>query len=162
MANDKNDQILYIITLLLKEEFKSLNKENKDFLTVNRCGTIFEEFKKKREVKFFFKTIILDIIKQLESPSNIDIEFDPIKIKEKLNKSNIDDRYFKNNIDKDKSKLIDDDIFKNFNINQLNEKSLEYKDNDMKVFIQKLIKDHSSSSSSKIFNENILDKINEE
>ena len=160
ISNDKNDQILYIITLLLKEEFKSLNKIDSNFLSDSRCGIIFEEFKKKKEVKLFFKTIILDIIKKLENLYNVDIEFDPETIKEKLNESNNDDGYFKNNIDNNKSKLIDNYIFTSFCIDQLNEKLLEYKDNDMKDFIQKIIKDCSSSS--ECFENIFLNKIYDE
>ena len=45
--NHKDDQLIYIITLLLKEEFKSL-KSIKNYYFSDRCGMILEELSKKK------------------------------------------------------------------------------------------------------------------
>ena len=87
--NHKDEQLIYIITLLLKEELKSLNKINNSFLSSNRIGIILEELGKKKEMKLFFKIIFLEIIKKIENDySNMDISFEPSKIKKILEKFN--------------------------------------------------------------------------
>ena len=90
----KDDQLLYIITLLLKEEIKSLKNINNSFFSDKRCGMILEELNQKKEVKSFFKIIILEIIKKLENTySSEDILLFPNQIKKKLEeKSNIEKR----------------------------------------------------------------------
>jgi hypothetical protein len=90
----KDDQLLYIITLLLKEEIKSLKNINNSFFSDKRCGMILEELNQKKEVKSFFKVIILEIIKKLEiTYSTEDILLFPNQIKKKFQeKSNIEKR----------------------------------------------------------------------
>ena len=89
--NHKDEQLLYIITLLLKEEIKSLKNINNSFFADKRCGMVLEELNQKKEVKSFFKIIILEIIKKLENTySTEDILLFPEKIKKKIEeKSNI-------------------------------------------------------------------------
>ena len=131
--NINNDvQIIYIITLILKKEIKNLNNNE------TCCGTILKELSKKKELKFFFKTIFFDIFKKLEtSYSSIDLNLNIEEI-EKI----IEVKNFKNN------KIIDDkiqvELVKNNYINK--EMSLEALNNilekcqtgEMKFFIDKL------------------------
>ena len=131
--NINNDvQIIYIITLILKKEIKNLNNNE------TCCGTILKELSKKKELKFFFKTIFFDIFKKLEtSYSSIDLNLN-IEDIEKI----IEIKNFKNN------KIIDDkiqvELVKNNYINK--EMSLEALNNilekcqtgEMKFFIDKL------------------------
>ena len=129
--NINNDvQIIYIITLILKKEIKNLNNNE------TCCGTILKELSKKKELKFFFKTIFFDIFKKLEtSYSSIDLNLN-IEDIEKI----IEIKNFKNN------KIIDDkiqvELVKNNYINK--EMSLEALNNilekcqtgEMKFFIE--------------------------
>ena len=83
----KDEQLIYIITLLLKEEIKSLKNINNSFFSDKRCGIILEELNKKKEVKSFFKIIILDIFKKLENTySSEDILLNPKQIKKNWKK----------------------------------------------------------------------------
>ena len=178
--NHRDDQLIYIITLLLKEEINSLTTVDNTFFMEKPCGILLEELNKKKEVKSFFKPIVLEIIKKLETKySSTNIVLDPIAIKNKIesnleiskkinNKENYDfnknklDNYFLNKINKENIKLVNDKI-KNIPINQeeLNKKLLEYKDEDMKEFLEKLIKE-CSSSPNKYVNESLLEKLKNE
>ena len=81
----KDDQLIYIIFLLLKEDINSLNDINSSFNLGKRAPILFDELNKKNEVKFFFKTIILDAIKKLESTySSTNVIFEPGMIKQKI------------------------------------------------------------------------------
>ena len=185
--NHKDEQLIYIVTLLLKEEIKSLKYINNSFFTDKRCGMILEELNKKKEVKSFFKIIILDIIKKLENTySTEDILFNPKDIKKKIeeNKKNEKeqekDNKKENKKEKTEDKVInkknenisqefetiglqrDNYIFINLNINELNKKVSECKDKEMKDFLQKIIKGFKLSPN-KYVNEALKNQIyNEE
>ena len=80
------DQLLYIITLLLKEEINNLNDDN-EFLNNTPCGYILEELLYKKEVKLFFKNIIINIMKDIEKMySANDIIFNPKEISDIITK----------------------------------------------------------------------------
>ena len=128
------EQIIYIITLLLKKEINNLN--NNDL----RCRIILEEFYKKSEVKFYFKTIFFDIFKKLQntfSSNDLNLYIDKIKedvIENKLENNDIID-------DKNKIEIIKNNyINKEINSELLNElmKKYENENDEMKLFIEKL------------------------
>ena len=165
--NHKDEQLIYIITLLLKEEIKSLTNINNSFFSDKRCGIILEELNKKKEVKSFFKVIILEIIKKLENIYSMeDILLDPKQISKKideyvnLEKNEKEKKDCKNekNIKEKNSKeynnfeilekiefKINNDIFLDFDEQKLNQKLSECKDKDMKDFIGKIISDFKLS-----------------
>ena len=87
--------LLFLITLLLKEEIanfsdKKIKEPNKlldIFLKDSPCSFILEQFNKKKDVQIFFKTILLNIIEDLElSSSNKEMIFDLNKIEENIQK----------------------------------------------------------------------------
>ena len=65
--NSKDEQIVYIITLLLKEEIKALKKEDDSFLNDTRCSIVLEQFFEKKEIRFYLKSIIFEIFKKMET-----------------------------------------------------------------------------------------------
>ena len=169
----KDEQLIYIISLLLKDEINSLYEIN-NFQNKTISEIIFGELNKKKEVKLFFKNIILDIIKKLESDySLVNISFEPEEIKQRLEKLNIlkfDDNFKKDyrnflnkkvktfnvNDNKEKLKLVNDKYINlPFNKNELNKKLLEFKDKKMKDFINSIIIE-CSSSPDKYLNNNIF------
>ena len=81
--NSKEEQLIYIIYILLKKEISNLKDPNTNlskFLDNTICSYIFEEFLTKKEVQSFFKSIIIDIIKSLEETSNkIEFNFSSIE-----------------------------------------------------------------------------------
>ena len=150
--NHKDEQLLYIITLLLKEEIKSLTTINNSFFSDKRCGIILEELNKKKEVKSFFKVIILEIIKKLENIySTEDILFNPKQIKKKL-EDDLKNEKGKKEDDSNEVKNIEKKEFKKsncisevFDEEKLNEKLLKCKDKEMKDFLKKIISNFKTS-----------------
>lgn len=162
--NHKDDQLIYIFSLLLKEELKSLNDLNAPLIKETKCGVFFEEFNKKKEVRIFFKNILLDIVKKLESTySYLNISFDPKEINEELNNSllyketedlkknceymlNKIKSNFNLNQNEEKVKLIIEKYINlPFNEEKLNQKLKEYDNKEMQDFIQMLIFKYKSS-----------------
>ena len=138
--NHREEQLIYIVSLLLKEEINSLKNINSISLEEKGCWYILGEFKKKKDVQFFFKNIFLDIIKKLESQySSENIELGLSKIKKLIieNKDNdnindnINDKKNDEKIKSINSKYIDKEV----NINGLNKILSEYKSEEMKDFI---------------------------
>ena len=82
----KDEPLIYIISILLKNEINSLKNKNSSLLSENeRCGIILKEFRKKKEVKFFFKKIIHNMIKEMETKySSEDIILETNDISEKI------------------------------------------------------------------------------
>ena len=140
--NNKEEQLIYIIYILLKKEINDLNEPNKNlsnFLEMTTCKYIFDEFLTKKEVQSFFKSIIIDIIKSLEETSSI-IYFDfnkinyQIKILElKYEKGEIEDI---NIIDKEKIDIFNKKYYYSLKKEDI-ETILNYKDNNMKDFLRK-------------------------
>ena len=92
--NKKEGQLLYIITLLLKEELNNMNINDsnniinnieKEFLNNSPCSYIFEQLFYKNEIQSFFKTIVIDIIDELEiSYPSQEIVFNPSLIRDSI------------------------------------------------------------------------------
>ena len=162
--NHKDDQLIYIFTLLLKEEIKSLNDLNEPLMKETKCGVFFEEFNKKNEVKAFFKNILFDIVQKVESTySYLNIGFDPNEINDELNKillyketddlqKNCDNMLnkiksnFNQSENEEKFNLIKEKYINlPFNEEQLNKKLEEYENEEMRDFIQSLIIKYKSS-----------------
>jgi hypothetical protein len=83
LNHHNEDQLIYIITLILKEEINSLKNIDSSFLNETCAGIILKELNKKKEVKIFFKNILFEIIKKLEYSSE-KIIFSPAAITEDI------------------------------------------------------------------------------
>ena len=93
--NSKEEQLLIIFTLQLKREINKsfVNNSNNDinnslyttFLNETPVSFMFEELFYKKEILYFFKPIIIDLIKELESgyPCQA-MEFNPILIRDSI------------------------------------------------------------------------------
>ena len=168
--NHKDEQLIYIIAILLKEEINSLKSIDNFFFSDNRSGIILEELNKKKEMKLFFKTVVLEIIKKMENDyANSDIIFNPSKIKVKLQElnNNENEQNLKDNNDNNKNN--EDDKNKNYNSvfldiipSELEKELLKYNDNkDMKDFIGKIIND-CTLNPDKYINESLFNNITKE
>ncbi len=120
---NKEEQLLYIITSLLKKEINNLdinnNINNLDIVFLNEtpCGYIFEELQYKKDIKSFFKIIIIDLIEELEiSYHSQGIIFNPDQIKDTILLAKKEEENEKNTNNKEK-KFIDfsDSKFENEN-----------------------------------------------
>ena len=106
------NNLLFLITLLLNEDINNIEKKKIEepykcldyFLKDSPCSFILEQFHKKKDVQIFFKTILLNIIENLElSYSNKEMIFDWSKIAEEINNKN---KNRKNSHDKLDQKII--------------------------------------------------------
>ena len=116
------DNLLYVLTLLLQDEINKLNDENNfsDFLNETPFSILLENLKEKKDIQEFFKTIIINAIEKLESNcSNKDLLFNLIKIEEdiqkrekmsKINDKNDTGKSFFMRITKKKSDIIRNSI----------------------------------------------------
>ena len=65
------DNLMYIISLLLMEEIKGVDKiEENKFLEETAGGYVLEQLKNKTDVRTYFKTIILSLVEKLETMSS--------------------------------------------------------------------------------------------
>ena len=111
------DNLMYLISLILIEEIKGLKKENyNNFLEETACGYVLEQLKNKTDVQNYFKTIIFSLVEKLEDISaSKKISFNVQQIQDDLSQA-------KELIEKDiqksgmKQKIVDRDFFKK-NIN---------------------------------------------
>ena len=102
-SNGKEEQLIYIISLLLKEEIKNLNDNDinlaTSFLDETTCGFLFDELIYKKELQSFFKNIVIDIIKTIDiSSSSYPMIFNLDDIFKDLSKNKITSHYQKNQL----------------------------------------------------------------
>ena len=86
-SNYIEDQLVYIIYILLGEEIKQLNNINdyKKFLNNTVCGYLLDELIDKKDIKAFFKIILMDAIENLEiSSGESELLFDACRIEQAL------------------------------------------------------------------------------
>ena len=154
-SNDNQEQLLYIIALLLKEEINSLGNDNKKniekFLDKTACGYILEKLLLKKEVQAFFKNIfnkIIKSVKMIETTQSLNpIIFDPVEIYENFTKgkNKFEENLTNNNYFKEKMKLFEKSYIVPLNKNELENKSKEYKDKEIEKYLQKKIQDCESN-----------------
>ena len=80
-SNYIEDNLMYVLTLMLKEEINNLNNMYKPeiFLDNNSpSGYLLYELRRKNDIQYFFKTVILKVVADLEEISsklfNLDIQ----------------------------------------------------------------------------------------
>ena len=107
------DNLMYIISLLLIDEIKGLEKlEDNNFLKETACGYILEQLKNKTDVKIYFKTILLSSIEKLEAiSSSKKINFNVKQIEEDFLKTKelMDLKFLKTGT---KQKVVDRNFFR--------------------------------------------------
>ena len=159
----KDEQLIYIIALLLKEELKSLKNINNFFFCDKRSAIILEELNKKKEVKSFFKMIMLEIIKKLEIRySKEEFLFDPNNIRKRIEekmKNERNKRKMTMNLSKVDKFIEENNIFLDLDEKKLNNKLEEYKDKEMRDFINELIT-KCKSEPNKYINDILKSQIN--
>ena len=130
--------LLYLIYFLLNEEINNIDIKKQDepskyldtFLNNTAGGFILEQFHKKKDIQTFFKTILINVVQDLElSSANKEIIFDLNKIEQEIEartksrKSSID-RYSKN-LQNDMHGYIDDNEFFKSYISSFNRENLK-------------------------------------
>ena len=155
-SNYIEDNLMYVITLLLKNEISEINdeKDSEKFLEETACGYVLEQLRAKNDIKYYFKNIISDILKKMEAEnSGGDINLNVKQIQEKYQKTKeeLDKLYKKTG---KKKKIINEEFYRKILISNIfsyqeedNESGfLIPKDNiDPKLFNSKYIPDLTKS-----------------
>ena len=144
--NHVEDQLLYILSILLENEINNLKDINSDnFLKDTPSNYIIRELVEKKDIKDFFKIILKDLIENMEIINGKnDFMLDLEKMESfwiKKNGSNNDFFYVDaiNTDDNDKTKIMNESFFEKYAID---------------LTIQKL-KAKNNNKNNKIFNEYI-------
>ena len=92
------DNLMYVLTLLIKSEISKLNNINQtnNFLNNTPCGYLLGELRRKSDIQAYFKTIVTNAIENLETNnSNYKINFKPDDIASYHKNNKKDDAYLK-------------------------------------------------------------------
>ena len=149
-SNYIEDQLIYIIYILLEEEIGNLSSINdyKKFLNNTVCGYLLDELIDKKDIKAFFKIILKDVIENLEISSGESIiMFDAAQIEKIIIHRK---KSFKKNIKKQTSKTNNNCII----VDSLSQRTKEEKKNHELFFSNYLI-DLSLTKLNQIKDENI-------
>ena len=120
-SNYIEDNLMYVIALLLKKEINELTNEedSKNFLEETACGFVLEQLRAKNDIKYFFKNIIINVLKKMEvdySGSDINLNVKQIQEKYQKTKEELDKLYKKTG---KKKKFIDDDFYRKIIISNI-------------------------------------------
>ena len=136
-SNYIEDNLMYVITLLLKNEISEINdeKDSEKFLEETACGYVLEQLRAKNDIKYYFKNIISDILKKMEAEnSGGDINLNVKQIQEKYQKTKeeLDKLYKKTG---KKKKIIDEEFYRKILISNIF--SYQEEDNESGFLIPK-------------------------
>ena len=113
------DNLMYVLTLLIQSEIKKLNNinQNDKFLNETPCGILLGELRRKSDIQAYFNNIIINAIENLEANNSTNkIDFEPDKM------VNLFD---KNNLKRDKKK---DEVYCKYPSNVANSDSISLED----------------------------------
>ena len=95
-SNYIEDNLMYVLALILKEEINKLKYINEPelFLDGNSpCGYLLYELRRKNDIQYFFKTVILNVVDDLEVISSKTFNLNIQKIVDTIkNNNNIDNK----------------------------------------------------------------------
>ena len=164
--NHIEDQLLYVIYLLLEQEIDKLNNisETNKFLNDTACGYLLNELIDKKDIKAFFKIILKDIIEIMElSHSDTFLVFEANRLeknilerKKSLLKRSMTRKSSNNNSNNNNNNINDsqkphseeekkqhEDFLTNYlidlsldNLNELKDKYISEKNEEMKNYIE--------------------------
>ena len=127
-SNYIEDNLMYVLALILKEEINKLKYINEPelFLDGNSpCGYLLYELRRKNDIQYFFKTVILNVVDDLEVISSKTFNLNIQKIVNTIkNNNNVDNKENKLN----KSKIAKT---KSINASDLYKKQLDTPNNNM-------------------------------
>ena len=179
-GNYMENNLLYIITMMLKDEINKLDNINQvdKFLENSKCGFLLEQLQKMPDIQIFFKKLIQKTVETIERTSSFreiifniaDLQNELIELKKEgeFNIMEIDRsiNYSKEENDK-KVKIINDMFVQKYipditinDIKGLYEKAKEQEKNELFKYYKKLEKDINSKSdiySNKMIMKNIFE-----
>ena len=172
-SNCIENNLLYLITLLLKHEINNILDIEKPemFLNSTKCGYILNQLYEKIEIQIFFRTVISEIIEKfskLDSGQNEELSFNPKELKEiyiRSKKKNLNEKRIE--IDNEKNnefKLENAKTQPSVNDEEENKKEAQikmiFKNKYMKPLKELDLKQFSSKYENKTNKSNMKDFIN--
>ena len=164
-SNKKEDQLIYIISLLLKNEIANLNNDNPSqsrngFLNDTPTEYIVKELIYKKDVQIFFKECLVKVLKKIENNYTARIIFNPNDILKKFNKTSqklktdFINRSFKNEKMEENLELFNSMYLIDITEKELKEKVDLFESKDMKDYLNSKINEIKSNPN--IYSNNIL------
>ena len=160
-SNYIEDQLLYIIGLVLQDEINNEIKTKNDiskFLENSPCGILLEQLKLKQDVQTYFKTLIYKIVQKLEEKhSSFEMKFNVKKIEEdfRQTKEEVESEYKKTG---KQQKIIVNDFFKKNYDEFSGSKSWCQDGEDKNIFNVKYIPSLTKDELKKLMDENEKNK----
>ena len=116
-SNYIEDNLMYVFALMLKEEINKLNDVNQpeEFLdNMSPCGYLLYELRRKNDIQYFFKTVILNVVDDLEviSSKRFNLDIQEIVDNCKANEANKENKQKKSKYTKTKSAINADVLYK--------------------------------------------------
>ena len=151
-SNYVEDNLMYILALLLESEINNLNdiNQSESFLEKTPCGYLLSEIRKKKDIQAFFKTIIFDSIEDLEvNYSTYKINFDINALSDEINKK----EEMKKNKNKKKKKKKEEELEKENIDDDENSKNKKKMEEDQEIFIQKYMPNLDKKAIEALLNE---------
>ena len=128
LSNSIENNLMYVITLMLKEEINNIKNINEPELFLNKespCNYLLSELVKKDNIRQYFKKVLLNIIENLEEYSSnktFNLNLKKLqKIVEKNNEKNINESINENDI-------VIQKLYQSLKIDEFN--NLRYYDNN--------------------------------
>ena len=162
------DNLMYVLTLLIKSEINNLteSKQFDKFLNQTVCGEMLTELKRKNDIQNFFKTIISNVVENLELNNstkkinfNIQYYHEEYAKKQQQQQSNSDKKKIKKKKKNEEYQKISRDSLFSFdsNIAKRNEKLQAEQEN----FNSHYIPDMNNKVLKKIFEESKNNKMSD-
>ena len=133
-VNYIEENFLYILCLLLKDEIQNLNSTNdvQLFLQETPCGCLLDQLINKNDIKSYFKIIMQNVVENIEnSCSDKEMNFNRENIEKEIQKNFMNNN---NNSKKgQKNKNAKEDIIFRKDVNMNKDKNEGNKDNQIKI-----------------------------
>ena len=138
-SNYIEDNLMYVFALMLKNEINNLENINKPELFLDKnspCGYLLYELRRKNDIQYFFKTVILNAVDNLEVISSKSFNLNAQEIVNIFKNSNNNDSTDKENKAnktpmKKSSSIKPDDLYKK-QLDLPNELNLNYEELKLK------------------------------
>ena len=140
-GNYIDNNLLYLITMMLKEEIDKLENINQvdKFLENTKCGYLLEEFRNMPDVQIYFKNVIYNLVEKMERTCSFkEINFNVSEIIKELNKSSKkEDKINNKNLDEVYETIINDKLIEP-SINYFRRKN-DFIPNNNDIFMSKYV-----------------------
>ena len=159
-GNYLESNLLYVITMLLKEEIDKLENINQvdKFLEETKCGYLLEEFRKMPDIQIYFKNVIRKTIQKIEKDYSFrEIKFNVDEYLKEINQyRNEEEKKIskkKKNIEDNDNKDLDE-FYKKIINSQVRDSSINYDEGNAQIYDErneKFLKNYMPDLTGRVF-----------